>query len=821
MKFSIKNSWCDFEFDSSTGAGTQSYNIPLENIREAEGARLLSSDENDIVSSQATTSGHHNTSAAVPFSTHKWSNIFGSITAVGSRFFFFSVVVLAICGLIGAPIKLIMNSRNVNSNYTRVQDLSKTALNITIESCLSSIIFKEHTKQEIVLELSEERNALDFSIEDLQIDFLLEMDKFTNVTCSSLIGKEFNKLTSLDSASSCSEHECVDGQVMTNGFFTPSFDGIIKLKEYSYFYFNDLEDKFIDDYKKKIAINSSDLLTQRILTVSILTNLVLLLFSLADSSDSLYRYSPKKALAGSQAVTFAIRSGISIASGYAVKSVTKFLAKVPDDQRLKLERTKHKLQTRIEIVSSAIDLIKLVASRGNTNLSSTLKLTKDLKDEIDQFDDKIQTITESYGNKKDVNSVNNVKLYMLDLLSRIEEAIPLINLSLTTSGANLSGTLSNQVSPGRLLQASNFVNKSNELFNNKEELQIGPMFQLTLYSIFYHKGRIINNRLNEISWKEDFTRANVSVIRLPSEINEYDYVLRIKENFNDDRYHDDEDEPKLIELDISTITRLFFSASGKLLKLEDRSSPVLVLKINKIFDDQDSENSQSSISDLNQIEWLSLGEYEQLYNDSSDESGSDDEDNTPIKPKQQASSKDQSQSSLSLLEYILRLCVLQTNDQSSILEVNDERLALYLNDENHSSENPISSNTNNEFENESSPVRIIERKPKTSYSTKSTPSNTPKSNSTNDITSRLKKLEVTQDPSTPQKPGSSSSISDNSQEDKNGSPLPGDTQSNIQLTPWEKDKISKLKNFGTPVGGGYGTPSSLLRKKVLRRNLND
>jgi len=477
----------------------------------------------------------------------------------------------------------------------------------------------------------------------------------------------------------------------------------------------------------------------------------------------------------------------------------------------------------------------LVASRGNTNLESTLRLTKDLKEEIDRFDDKIQEVSESYNaSKKDSNSINNVELYMLDLLSRIEEAIPLINLSLTTSGANLSGTLSNQVSPGRLLQASNHVNKSNEAFKG-DELQIGPSFQLTLYSIFYHRGRIINNKLNEISWKEEFTRADVSIWRQASTLNEYQYFLKIKENFNDERYHDDEDEPKLIELDISTITRLFFSASGKLLKLEDRSTPVLVLKINKSFQNFENESSEDEEKSIDQdianpIEWLSLGEYEQLYN-STESDSSDSEDEEPQEPQQP-----QQNNSLSLLEYILRLCVLQSNDQSSILEVNDERLALYLNDENNSEKPMAGTIEEDTFENDSSsPVRIIERKKKTittsGISNRSTPRTSPKGTGTGDLTSRLKKIEINNNedddnnPKTPQR-----KFNDEENEGKNqklgGSPVPGELESNIKLTPWEKDKISKLR---TPIIShgqgnqniGYGTPTNTLRKKVLRRTLHD
>lgn len=520
-------------------------------------------------------------------------------------------------------------------------------------------------------------------------------------------------------------------------------------------------------------------------------------------------------------VTFAIRSGISIASTYAVKSVSKFIQdKVPPEtlsikDRQRLLRTKNKLQTRIEIVSSAIDLIKLVAARGNTNLSSTLRLTKDLKVDIDAFDTKIQGLLEKENATKD--QILDVENDMLDLLERIEEVIPLINLSLATSGANLNGSLSAQVSPGRLLQASDYLNISNREFLQKgKELQVGPTFNLTQYSIFYHRGRIVNNNLSEISWKENITRTDVSIWRTISKKGlGYEYVLKIKENFNDGRYHDDDESEKIIEIDVATITRLFFSASGKLLKLEDRSSPVLVLKINHSFDkleDGESEgDEEEEPNEENWIEWLALGEYEQLYDYSEDEDDSGDAED--VKEEKEGEDKNAQadllknttngqphSDSLSLLEYILRLSILQANDQLSILEIDDERLSLYLHDENPDSKS-IEETERDEFNsNNSTPVKIVS---KSQQPKKFSPSN--------NISTKLKKVAISDDneasdPSTPQK----------KTETKGDSPIPGEISTSLKLTPWERDKLSKFSNSDVPA-----TPSmnSILRKKVLKRNM--
>ncbi len=72
------------------------------------------------------------------------------------------------------------------------------------------------------------------------------------------------------------------------------------------------------------------------------------------------------------------------------------------------------------------------------------------------------------------------------LLTRIEDAVPLINLAITTSGASLSTTLPASVSPSRLLQASAFLNSGDTQYSMKPNKpnQIGPNFTLSPYMHF-------------------------------------------------------------------------------------------------------------------------------------------------------------------------------------------------------------------------------------------------------------------------------------------------------------------------------------------------
>lgn len=72
------------------------------------------------------------------------------------------------------------------------------------------------------------------------------------------------------------------------------------------------------------------------------------------------------------------------------------------------------------------------------------------------------------------------------LLTKIEDAVPLINLAITTSGASLSTKLPASVSPSRLLQASTFLTAGDHLYSNNPAVpaQVGPTFTLSLYMLF-------------------------------------------------------------------------------------------------------------------------------------------------------------------------------------------------------------------------------------------------------------------------------------------------------------------------------------------------
>ncbi|KAK7205573.1 RanGTP-binding protein-domain-containing protein, partial [Myxozyma melibiosi] len=429
-----------------------------------------------------------------------------------------------------------------------------------------------------------------------------------------------------------------------------------------------------------------------------------------------------------------------------------------------------KLKTRINIITPSIDLIQLLNARGYTLLQSTVSLTRELRDEINEFDEKMEHANQRMALAKSAaekqKTYKEVEQYMLNLLQRIDESVQLLQLAITTSGANVTATLPDMVSPARLLQAAMFLLVADSAYTRAptQRHQVGPTFSLKLYTIFYGTARNPHTTTNgDITWKEEHAKCFVEIFRYMADNLKYRYELVITENLDDGRYHEELENPgagspvpekdsqgggirgKSRTIPLSIVTRLFFSASGRLLDIEEAVSPVLVVKLNKaflhrspyyMFEGEEESESEGEMSegdgeggdedmdarrvDLpSNTEWLAFELYTEEDEEEEEEEveGDEWEDEDEVEEGGISGGKSRegkrtsllgdnslaaafsrlslskegmgttgapfeaSANSLSLLEYIIRLAALQTNDQSSVFSISDERISLYLRDD--------------------------------------------------------------------------------------------------------------------------------------------
>jgi hypothetical protein len=91
---------------------------------------------------------------------------------------------------------------------------------------------------------------------------------------------------------------------------------------------------------------------------------------------------------------------------------------------------------------------------------------------------------------------------------------------------------------------------------NRQPVQVGPTFIVKFYSIFTSHARI--SSIKDIQWKEEFAKCRACIIRVPSrahreggitrsesaetgftERDGYEYELRLMEDLDDGRYHEE------------------------------------------------------------------------------------------------------------------------------------------------------------------------------------------------------------------------------------------------------------------------------------------
>ncbi|KAE8373745.1 RanGTP-binding protein-domain-containing protein [Aspergillus bertholletiae] len=329
-----------------------------------------------------------------------------------------------------------------------------------------------------------------------------------------------------------------------------------------------------------------------------------------------------------QAMNYAIRSGIAITAKYALRQSSRLLKNVENaEEREELLVLQQRLESKIQVISPAIDMIELIAARGNTSLESAVSLTKSLRWDIQALGQRLanaaasEEIIRKGGQPSRSRSRNDeeIKSIIKDirrLLVRIEDAVPLMNLAITTSGAKLSTNLPATISPSRLLQASTFLTAGDTQYSMypSQAVQIGPTFTLSMYMLFASHLRPHDEEgIRETTWKEVMHKARLKLRRVPMDlavnpqtqlprtqiaaearVDEYAYQLLIIEDLDDGRVHtfdEDETQPQTFEgvtsagvreiLPIHQISKIFYADTGKILNISpdgEVNNPVILLK---------------------------------------------------------------------------------------------------------------------------------------------------------------------------------------------------------------------------------------------------
>ncbi|KAB8346299.1 hypothetical protein FH972_023343 [Carpinus fangiana] len=340
-------------------------------------------------------------------------------------------------------------------------------------------------------------------------------------------------------------------------------------------------------------------------------------------------------------------TGITITSGFAIDQCARLLKTQHGAEREELEGLQARLGSKIQIIAPAIDMIELIAARGNTSLESAVSLTKSIRWEIQRLGLRLaQAAAEEEkarrgSSKARTKAQHEIEMNLIvkdikRLLDRIEDAVPLINLAITTSGVNLSTNMSASVSPSRLLQASMFLNTGDSQYSTGATtvVQIGPTFTLSMYMLFLgHSQRAQDEEgIRTTVWQEVIHKARVKLVRVPlhrvtqfpyaplkvtgrlseaakvstdgvdrsntdfpgqSSVDEFAYQMCIIEDLDDGRFHTDDhsQQPETVDevrlagireiIPIHQVSKIFYADTGKVLNIGsdgESNNPVLLVK---------------------------------------------------------------------------------------------------------------------------------------------------------------------------------------------------------------------------------------------------
>ncbi|KAJ2839938.1 Ran-specific GTPase-activating protein 30 [Coemansia erecta] len=319
-----------------------------------------------------------------------------------------------------------------------------------------------------------------------------------------------------------------------------------------------------------------------------------------------------------QTVQLVGKAAFGAAGTIALKRVTEYVHRVPHSSKRQpdVERLRAQFESKLRIITPAIDLIDIISARGHSTMSSVQQLTYSLRSDIVAFSAKLEALDRLL----DDSIIADLRM----LLDKIDDAVPLLNLALTTSGAHLGSSLPMDVSPSRLMQASSLLSRADTWFDVKNkhvDVMVGEPFTLRMYSLFV--GSVRPKSKMDFTWKEEFARCQVALWRvcMPSSldamISEFSYELCVVEDLNDGRYHDDttgkvgannerawiadmakhvDMRPgRVVRIPLDIIGGLHYTSAGSLLNIEDSNAPALVIS----FEDRKSGDITAVGSGLN------------------------------------------------------------------------------------------------------------------------------------------------------------------------------------------------------------------------------
>lgn len=349
--------------------------------------------------------------------------------------------------------------------------------------------------------------------------------------------------------------------------------------------------------------------------------------------------------AGSKAFDIALKSGVTYATSFAMKKMTRVI----DDQLNKtitsvvtkattkdtdthseghlinnLKILRNRIDLKLKILTGAlealVDLSKTKGMSGEQAAQRCNMLVNPLIDDVERWIEKDQ---------------DDIERSMLELEKNIDSVSSYLQLSLQTmiSKENVSYEAAKDEST-RIDYSLGNVLKAGVLMN--QMLETYTCFECTLF-------RLKSFHENIAIWNEVARRNKVYLEYLDES-----KIVKIKQTFDDDMYHDPEDKELTKMIKITDVEKFFYNKDASSIGLNEIENECIILKMRE------------------KDEWIALSYYDQ-YEDSDSSS-------------EEAENEEQSKSykNLEILLLIFKLLKIEHWENSSVLEIDNSILLEYF-----------------------------------------------------------------------------------------------------------------------------------------------
>ncbi|KAH7285238.1 hypothetical protein KP509_33G018400 [Ceratopteris richardii] len=311
-----------------------------------------------------------------------------------------------------------------------------------------------------------------------------------------------------------------------------------------------------------------------------------------------------------------------------------------------LQALQRELESRLQVLSLPVDMCVQHVLHGNSALEGALNMVILIVNDIVSFQEELEA--QAYNESLVKVSQNEAAKRLEGFLSRLDSILPYLGLAV--NAVSLLQTADLELSPSRLMKASHMIRCVDES---------GVVFHMTakLYKF--------ETRLTLPRWQEKMLFCHASLRKitkiLPDRPDEFELIIIDKKSSEDDAVPLHFPVDRVTAIGSSTLHVLGlgeYNLEGVLLlDLMDASKRLVHYALQCIEDDDESDPESEG-----------------------EEQGDRTEDSENGFPSIGSTSRI---SKLGLLEYALRLCMLQNREDKNHWDISDERIRMFFSDPRH------------------------------------------------------------------------------------------------------------------------------------------